>query len=1379
MGIIVKSIGTLTASGTGSIAGTTLIITGSPTGTFAIGQTLSGTGITAGTKITALGTGSGGAGTYTVDTSQTAASTSITAGRDYTTINAWVAGMPANLVTDGNSQVGELYNDSAFAGGMISGKTTDSSHTITLKCATGHSFYDNVNKATNRFALSSSYGAVITDSANYGVTLTITSVTNVILDGLQVSQTNAVGVAISSNAQTLIKNCIAYASPQNSASGCVIANLDGIIINTLVVAKSSAGNGKAISMSSVGVFPAVIVNCTLVRPSNLTAGQGTALRMYYNSGTVRNTAIFGFGTAQDGNMSFNADGHNASDLSSGLPGSTSNNYNQVYTDQFVNSSTASNLEDFRLKSGSSLVDAGVNATAYISDSRDALGTTRTSGSWDIGAAEQVLAATATVVSGPSTGLNGSASTNFTASANGTITGTVVITPSDGGDGGTFTPTTVSISSGSPTATFTYSPASTGVKTISFDNDGGLTDQTDLTFTVSGPATSLALTGPSSGDNGVASTNFTVTANGPVSPSAVVTPSSNGGGGTFSPTSINLDSGTTVATFTYTPTTVGTKTISISNDQSLSNGSSKSYVVNPAPFAIPTSSSTGINVKSIGTGKDFATLALFAAYANARDMVGNAEILIGEVYENLSGANVTLTPSSANSTYYCILRPVPGLGVNDVEETLGTTTLDYGSQGIQITTSQAGPFICGLGVKLQGFRLNITNAGSQIYTAVGMGYNNSGGGTVCEISHCRVLSDCTGGGAVGLGNYASNVVCTDNLFIRVAGTGVSVSNGWEGYMERNTFVTRGTATGQAIQQNAYSTNSTLKDNAFIGTATTINSDAAFKAGYCANNYTDTTKVGSTPSGITAVTSPAFVVNAASDYTPSGTSPLLGAGSSAAASTADIRGKNRGLDPDVGALQLVPADDLPSVTITSTEIDGQTVTITGTTTGDPSTGTASINATSGGSNVGPSDLSLDTDAFEVVFTGMVPGSYGAAVVTVTNVGGTSPSAAGGTSFTILAIDGTPYAPATDATSVRITGLTECNIGEELILSIGTNSLLTGDQEVTIELDDGADGVFVPNSIVLNAGETSATTAYTPSGSIVGGGVRTVTGTSTGDPTLTDGTLDITVTVVTPTAITIAGEHYGLIGAGKVLTISTDHILTGVQTQSVTFSDGASGTFSPTSVNLDSTTLSAITTYTPVGGLGARTITATSTGVPSLTDGSHAFTATALPTAVTITGSSMTVISTPITLTVSTNNRLTGSQAQTIAMSDSASGVFSPSTVNLDKDTISMAVLYTPSAVIGTKNITGVSSGTLSLTTGTLAVLAHAANATAISVDGPIGGQISTESTNFTVSVNGYLEQAVIVTPACATGSFSPTTVTLASGASSTATFTYTRIAQCPTR
>lgn len=77
----------------------TLTVGGTVTGVFAVGQTISGSGVTAGTVITALGTGTGGAGTYIVSPTQTASSTSISSATNVQT--KWIAmssGLPGESV---------------------------------------------------------------------------------------------------------------------------------------------------------------------------------------------------------------------------------------------------------------------------------------------------------------------------------------------------------------------------------------------------------------------------------------------------------------------------------------------------------------------------------------------------------------------------------------------------------------------------------------------------------------------------------------------------------------------------------------------------------------------------------------------------------------------------------------------------------------------------------------------------------------------------------------------------------------------------------------------------------------------------------------------------------------------------------------------------------------------------------------------------------------------------------------------------------------------------------------------------------------------------------------------------------------------------------
>lgn len=108
---------------TGSISGTTLTISAVTNGTLAVGQYISGspTAVSAGTQITALGTGSGGTGTYTVNNSQTVTSETMTADNGGTIIvdqagRRWYRLMPTpaiNVDWFGADRTGT--NDSAAA----------------------------------------------------------------------------------------------------------------------------------------------------------------------------------------------------------------------------------------------------------------------------------------------------------------------------------------------------------------------------------------------------------------------------------------------------------------------------------------------------------------------------------------------------------------------------------------------------------------------------------------------------------------------------------------------------------------------------------------------------------------------------------------------------------------------------------------------------------------------------------------------------------------------------------------------------------------------------------------------------------------------------------------------------------------------------------------------------------------------------------------------------------------------------------------------------------------------------------------------------------------------------------------------------------------
>jgi lysophospholipase L1-like esterase len=84
------------------------------------------------------------------------------------------------------------------------------------------------------------------------------------------------------------------------------------------------------------------------------------------------------------------------------------------------------------------------------------------------------------LTGPSGGVVGVESSNFTIAVTGTIASTI-FTPSDSSGGGTFSPTSRTLSGVSPSGTFTYTPGTSGTKSISTTNDGGLTDPSPVSY----------------------------------------------------------------------------------------------------------------------------------------------------------------------------------------------------------------------------------------------------------------------------------------------------------------------------------------------------------------------------------------------------------------------------------------------------------------------------------------------------------------------------------------------------------------------------------------------------------------------------------------------------------------------------------------------------------------------------------------------------------------------------------------------------------------------------------------------------------------------------------------------------------------------------------
>jgi len=131
--------------GTGSISGTTLTISAVTSGQLGIGSELSGTGVTAGTVITALGTGLGGTGTYTV-ASQTVSSTTITGKYGQPLAIPYTWGVPQ----EGDGTASTAATASATVSVDMSGWTFSSgSSTFSVMGCTALTIGAGANSATN------------------------------------------------------------------------------------------------------------------------------------------------------------------------------------------------------------------------------------------------------------------------------------------------------------------------------------------------------------------------------------------------------------------------------------------------------------------------------------------------------------------------------------------------------------------------------------------------------------------------------------------------------------------------------------------------------------------------------------------------------------------------------------------------------------------------------------------------------------------------------------------------------------------------------------------------------------------------------------------------------------------------------------------------------------------------------------------------------------------------------------------------------------------------------------------------------------------------------------------------------------------------------
>lgn len=177
---------------------------------------------------------------------------------------------------------------------------------------------------------------------------------------------------------------------------------------------------------------------------------------------------------------------------------------------------------------------------------------------------------AATLTGPTSGTPGQASGTFTLTLEvPSVMGTTA-TPSSGGAGGTFSPSSLSIAGatssapGAQAATFTWTPPSnySGTASLTVATAGPTTMDTDSpwNYVVATATTGYTVSGASTALVGVASGAITVTPNGYVAGPDIVTIEVSGASGTLSSASLTFTATSAAQSFTFNGAAAGTATL---------------------------------------------------------------------------------------------------------------------------------------------------------------------------------------------------------------------------------------------------------------------------------------------------------------------------------------------------------------------------------------------------------------------------------------------------------------------------------------------------------------------------------------------------------------------------------------------------------------------------------------------------------------------------------------------------------------------------------------------------------------------------------------------------------------------------------------------------
>jgi hypothetical protein len=298
-------------------------------------------------------------------------------GGDYTTIAAWLASIPADLVSANQRHIGELYNETYTITATIdiSGHTVDATRYIWLRAnsAAKHIGKAKVAGVYTGACIKTTSVEMIWPDDDY------TRVSGLIFDQASTSDLNIFSVASGGYGRRVFDNILIRTAGSNTGKAVDwwasnVTN-DNQFYNNIVYGEGSYKFATGLNIYRLYINNNTVYNCT----TGIALGGTNA--SYHNNNIVMGctTCFSGTYAGSDYNMSSDATAPGAHSL-----------INKTSSNQFV--SLTSGAEDLQLKAGADAINAGTDLSA-LGFSTDIIGTSRPQGAaWDIGASEYVAAA---------------------------------------------------------------------------------------------------------------------------------------------------------------------------------------------------------------------------------------------------------------------------------------------------------------------------------------------------------------------------------------------------------------------------------------------------------------------------------------------------------------------------------------------------------------------------------------------------------------------------------------------------------------------------------------------------------------------------------------------------------------------------------------------------------------------------------------------------------------------------------------------------------------------------------------------------------------------------------------------------------------------------